>query len=119
SVPKSRWAASAATSRSIGFFAGRLFCARRSTTKALLADNRGFGKEKLAARCFLGGCPHTVEREKLLQNFRVRQVVGPAVRVQNGSIEGLMREMQPHGSTVVEVRQRSALQLCFGNTCWV
>ena len=50
SVPKSRWTASTATSRSIGFFAGRLFCARRSTTKALLADNRGFGKEKLAAR---------------------------------------------------------------------
>ena len=55
-----------------------------------------------------------VHGEELFEDFFVRQVLWPAVGGEDGSVEGLVGELEPGGTLVVEIGERAAGQLARG-----
>ncbi len=58
--------------------------------------------------------PFQIQRQQPRQNLLVAQIVRPAVGVEDGSVEPLVRGVQPRRPRIVEVGEGAFLQLSFG-----
>src|SRR5438045_3174359 len=82
--------------------AARVLHVPRSRAKPLFANYPWFWQSQLASRVGLSFGALCVECEEPLEEFHVRQIVCPPVRVEYGTIKPFVSHVQPRGSSVVE-----------------
>ena len=61
-------------------------------------------------------CPLQIQRQQPLQNLLIGQVARPAIGCKNGFIQLLVRQFQPGGMGVVQIRERAFFLLGLAET---
>ena len=75
-----------------------------------------FWRLPLMGAARLRGGALLIERQQSLQDLLVRQIARPAVGVEHGVVELLVRQVEPGGALVVEVGERPLLECGIAGT---